>query len=73
MLRHEDISVHDEAVLAAGFFQKLEEEVAASSSTEVRLTAIAAAGNEMQIPCAVVAVESLRHPIAVHIGVGTWL
>jgi hypothetical protein len=35
MLRHEDISVHDEAVLAAGFFQKLEEEVAASGSTEL--------------------------------------
>ncbi len=54
--------MHDEAVLAAGFFQKLEEEVAASSSTEVRLTAIAAAGNEMQIPCAVVAVESPSSP-----------
>jgi hypothetical protein len=57
MLWHQDISVHHEAVLAAGFLQKGKEKVAASGRTQMRLTAVAAAGYEMQVPGPVVAVQ----------------
>lgn len=71
MLWHQDISVHHEAVLAAGFFQKSKENVAASGRTQMRLTAVAATGYKMQVPRPVVAVQPLRHPITLHIRVGT--
>ena len=73
MLWHKDISVHHEAVLAAGFFQKGKEKIAPAGRAQMRLTAVAAAGNEMQVPVPVVAMQSLRHPITLHIRTGTRL
>jgi len=73
MLWHKDVSVHDEAVLVAGLFQKGKENVAAPGRTQMRLTALAAAGYEVQIPGPVVAVQPLRHPITLTHWVGTGL
>jgi hypothetical protein len=47
MFWHDDISVDDEAVLAAGFFQNFQEEVAAAGTSQMRLTVVAATGNEV--------------------------
>ena len=63
--------MHDEAVLAAGFFQKSKENVAPPGRTQMRLTAVAAAGDEMQVPGPVVAVQPFRHPTTLHIKVET--
>jgi len=65
--------VHDEAVLVAGLFQKGKENVAAPGRTQMRLTALAAAGYEVQVPGPVVAVQPLRHPITLTHWVGTGL
>jgi hypothetical protein len=73
MLWHKDVSVHNEAVLAAGFFQKGEEKIAAPGCTQMRLTAVAAAGYEMQVSGPVVAVQPLRHPITLDVRVGIGL
>ena len=71
MLGHKNVSVHHEAVLAAGFFQKAKENVAAPGRPQMRLAAVATAGYEMQVPGPVVAVQALRHPITLHVRVGT--
>lgn len=73
MFGHEDISVNYKAILLARFFQKSQEKVPTLARTELRLAMVAAAGNEMQVPVAVVAVQSVRHRIRVHTGVGTLL
>ena len=73
MLWHQDISVHHEAVLAAGFLQKSKEKVAASGRTQMRLTAVAAAGYEMQVPGPVVAAAAPSSPHHITHRVGTRL
>jgi hypothetical protein len=62
MLGHEDIPVDDEAVLATRFFQDLQEKVAALDGAQLRLAAIATAGNEMQVLSAIIAMETFGHP-----------
>jgi len=61
MLRHDDVAVDDEAILAAGFLQDFEEQVATESSAELRATVVATAGDVVQIVVPVEALEALRH------------
>jgi hypothetical protein len=49
MLGHEDISVNHKALLAAGLFQDFQEKVTAFGVAQLGLTAIAAAGDKMQV------------------------
>jgi hypothetical protein len=61
MFGHEDISVDHEAVLAAGLFENLEEEIATPGGVELRLAAVAAASDEMQVAGAIITDEALGH------------
>jgi predicted DNA-binding protein len=61
MLRHNHVAVDDEAILAAGFLQDFEEQVATEGGAEVRAAVVATAGDVVQIVVAVEAVETLRH------------
>jgi hypothetical protein len=40
MLRHDEVAVDDEAILAAGFLQDFEEQVATEGGTEVRVAVV---------------------------------
>jgi hypothetical protein len=62
VFRHDDVSVDDETVLEAGFFQDLQEPVAPFGCAKFRLTAITTARDEMQIRRAIVAMKSFGHP-----------
>jgi hypothetical protein len=61
MLRHDHVSVHDEAILAACLFQNLEEKVTASGRVQARLSTITTASNKMKVVGAVEAVEPFGH------------
>jgi hypothetical protein len=66
VLGHEDISVNHKAVLAAGLLQDSQEKVAAFSAAQLGLTAVAIAGDKMQVLGTIVAMQSFRHPIRVN-------
>jgi len=50
--------VDDKAVLAARFFQDLQEKIPSFGRTQLWLATIATAGNKMQIFSAIIAMES---------------
>jgi hypothetical protein len=59
---HNHVSV-DEAKLRTCFFQYVEEPISTFRCTQNGLTPVAAAGDEMQVLCTVVAMELSRHRI----------
>jgi len=68
VLGHDDVSVDHKAVLLAGFFQDAQKKIAAFGRAQLRLAVVAAAGDEMQIMVAVIAMQALGHPIRVDMG-----
>src|SRR5882672_1331942 len=61
MFWHDDISMHDEAVLAASFFEDFQEQVATFGGFQLRLPPEATTGYKMQVLIAVVSDESFGH------------
>src|SRR5580692_4389032 len=61
VLGHDDVSEHHEAMLAADFFQTVQEQITALCSVEPRLSFIATASDDVEIAGAVVALETLGH------------
>ena len=61
MLRHDDVAVNNEAILAAGFLEDFEEQVATEGGAEMRAAVVTTAGDVVQIVVAVETVEALRH------------
>jgi len=66
---HDDISVDDEAVPATGLFKDIEEPISTFRCTHDGLTSVAAAGDEMEMLGAVVAMKISRHRTRVE-GIG---
>ena len=62
VLGHNDVSVDDKAVLAARFFQDLQEKIPSFGRTQLWLATIATAGNKMQIFSAIIAMETFGSP-----------
>ena len=58
---HDYVSVNDEPVLAARFFEDGAEAVSAFRGAQDGLTMVTATGDEVQMLCAVVAMELSRH------------
>lgn len=65
MLGHDDVSVNDETVLTARFFQDLQEAIAGFGCAQEGLTAVTTGSDEMQIVGAIIAMESLGHPVRI--------
>ena len=65
VLRHDHISVDDKAVLAARLFQDFHKQVAPPRRTQFWLAAVTTAGAEVQIVRAIIAMESLGHPVRI--------
>ena len=65
MLGHDHISVDDKAVFAAGFLQDFQKQVATFRGAQLGLATVAAASNEMKVLGAIVAMQSLGHPVRV--------
>jgi hypothetical protein len=70
---HDDVSVNDEAVPAAGLFEDFEEEIATPDGVQSWLAAVATTGDEMQVLSAVVADESLGHGGRVLVANRVWM
>jgi len=62
VLGHNDVSVDDKAVLAARFFQDLQEKIPSCGRAEYGLAMVAATGNKMQIFSAIIAMETFGSP-----------
>ena len=58
---HDYVSVNDKPVLAARFFKNVDEPISTFRGTEDGLTMVTAAGDEVQMLCAVVAMELSGH------------
>jgi hypothetical protein len=63
MFGHDNVSVDHEAILATRFSQNVEKPISTFPSAQDRLASVAAAGDEMQVLRAVVAMEISRHPV----------
>jgi hypothetical protein len=61
VLRHDDVSQNDKAVLFAQFFENVQKQITPLIAVEPRLSVIATAGDEVQIPCAVVTPQTRGH------------
>jgi hypothetical protein len=70
---HDDVSVDDEAVLTAGWFEDFEKEIATPGGMQPGLAAVATAGDEVQVLSAVVADESLGHGGRVAVAGRVWV
>ena len=73
MFGHDDVSVDDEAVLAAGLFEDFEKEIATPGGMQPGLAVVATTGDEVQMLSAVVADESLGHGGTVAVADGVWM
>jgi len=61
VLRHDDVSQHNKAVLLAHFFENVQEQITPLVGMEPRLSLTATAGDEVQISAAVVTPQTLGH------------
>jgi hypothetical protein len=61
VLRHDDVSQHNEAMLRAHFFKNGQKQVTSRIGVEPRPSLIATAGDEVQISAAVVSPQTLGH------------
>jgi hypothetical protein len=73
VLRHDYVSVNHKTVLLARLFQDGKEKVAAFGRGQLGLAVVAAAGYEMQVVIAVVAMQALGHPAIVDSEFLVWL
>jgi hypothetical protein len=61
VLRHDDVSQHNEAMLCAHFFEDSQKQITSLIGVEPRPSLIATAGDEVQISAAVVSPQTLGH------------
>src|SRR5207248_337687 len=61
VLRHDHVSQHYKAILLPRFFQESQEKIAAPRRPEPGPPLITTAGDEVQIPSAVLSLQTLRH------------
>jgi hypothetical protein len=61
VLRHDDISQHNEAMLCAHFFKNSQKQITSLIGVEPRPSLIATASDELQISAAVVSPQTLGH------------
>ena len=61
MFGHDDVSVHDEMIFAAGLFEDGQKEIASFFRIQESLAAIAAGSYEMQVLGTVVTKQAVGH------------
>jgi hypothetical protein len=61
VFRHNDVAENPELILQAGFFEDLQEDVAASWAAQDGKTVITAAGDEVEVSYSVISCESRGH------------
>ena len=61
VLRHDDISQHNKTMLFAHFFENVQKQITPLIAVEPRLPLMATAGDEVQIPRAVVTLQTLGY------------
>jgi hypothetical protein len=67
VFRHDHIADHHELVFAPGFLQNSYEEIASAGAAQYGSTMIATAGDEVEVPGTVIAVEVGGHRCSVKI------
>jgi hypothetical protein len=63
VFRHDNVSMHHKAILAARFFQDFQEQITARCTAQNRLAAVAAPSYKMEIVRAVIPMQSFGHPV----------